>query len=137
FFRNRIGLPDLFPRGGIERYDRSTEGAAYVMDTAGFVFFERSQGNVQPSLVKPWIARDSRQRLRVCLNLPQQFAVGSVECVSVAVDIAEKRCDSRFSRFHRAQGNAAAHDRRRMERPVDAACLGVERILIPGIAADE
>ena len=72
------------------------------------------------------------------LRLPQQFAVLGVQREDVGLPVAEVHgVPGRALASNRSDRERVAHDRSVLERPVDAAGRGVERIDEPVVAPDE
>src|SRR4029077_15661568 len=122
---DRVALPDLIAGRRVERHDAAAEGAAFVGELRGRHFFDRRDRHVQAAVVERRRAGDARERVRVDLLFPDHFTGERVERVDVRFQVADI---DRVLVARAADARRRAYAGGRLERPVDAARAGVERI---------
>src|SRR5207247_1756937 len=135
---NRVRLPDLLPRRGVERHDTSAEAAAFVAGYRAGSLFAGRRRHVEPSVVKGRRAGDASERMIVDLRLPDRHAALRVDGVHRTGAIAYERDVARRTvHVDASDRDRRAHGGSSREVPVDAASRGVERVDVAALAADE
>ena len=134
--RRRVGdgvsPPDFLAGEAVERQDLAAERAAFVGRFGAGQFFQRGGGHVQPVAQRLGRAGDRGEGMVVHAHFPDPFAGARVERVHVRAAVADidyvaLRVGARQRIHHHRRTHAALG----LDRPVQAAGLGVDRINPP------
>ena len=120
-FGNRVGLPDLLARRGVQGHQGTAACAAFVRRAHRRTFFASSHGHEDTVAVDDGSTDDLGARMSVHMHLPEQCAGGGIHGIRIGALIAEEGGLARHA-------NGRADRRFGFERPVLTAGLRVERI---------
>ena len=145
FFRARlglvdgVGLPQHVAGVGVERRDVAAEGAALVLGASALAFLVQTlHRHEHAAVVVGRRAGDRRGAVIVNLADPDLLAGVRVHRVGVGAGVAEEdRLTRAAGVLVRADRHRGAHAGLRLERPVGAAGLRIERVHLAVLAGDE
>ena len=138
FLGDRVGPPDLFAAGSIQRDQAAPETAALVSGRRSRVFFAGGNAHVESAIVKYGRTGDAGERIIIDFCFPQQPAIRRINGVNVGGAVTDECREARpRACFHAADADGGTHGSSGLKKPVDAACSSAERVDVAALAADK
>ena len=140
--RDRVRLPDLPARGGVEGDDAPAERTAGVVEAAARGLLARGHRHVEPALVQRGSAGDDSEWMRVHVDFPPELTGRGIHGVDVGADIAEvggvpRGLPADSTGASGADADSVANAGLREEGPVDTSGCGIQRVHVARIDADK